>query len=126
MALENATYTFYTETLKRSEVPDETTFNKYAFENKLYMQQLLDEETVTEKATDGASSAVCMMTEVDYKAARIQSGEDLPESSESIAGYSHSTDVHAYDRAIDLNMKSTSAEKYKWLQIYCNVSNGTR
>lgn len=123
---ENVSYNFYSDTLGRSVIPDEETFRKYELENRLYMKRLVDDNLVEEKEENGIDSAVCMMIEVDYQASQIASGEDAPDASESIGGYSYSTNNKAYEKYVEQNTKSTEEQKYKWLSLFCNVLGGVR
>ena len=86
---ENVNYTFYSDTLGRSDVPTETDFNKYKLENLLFVKRLLGDGLIVEREERGVDSAVCMMIEIDYKAAQIATGDALPASSESIGSFSH-------------------------------------
>ena len=64
MAYENVTYTFYT-SLGRSAIPTQAEFDKYALENKLYVDTMLP--FITERNENGIDSAVCLMCEVDLE-----------------------------------------------------------
>ena len=127
MALfDNVTYTFYSTTLGRSEVPNETEFDKYKLENELFVKRLYNDGFLFERETNGIDSAVCMMIEADYHAAQIAAGETAPVSNESIGGYSYSGSSKEYDMYIDKNAKTTEAIKYKWLGLYCDITSGVR
>ena len=121
---ENVTYTFYSDTLGRSDVPTEADFNKYKLENLLFIKRLLGDGLIVEREERGIDSAVCMMIEVDYKAAQIVTGEALPASSESIGSFSHSKNMKAYDAQIELNAKSVEQQKYRVLSLFCDIMAG--
>ena len=125
MALfENVNYTFYSDTLGRADVPTEADFNKYKLENLLFVKRLLGDGLIAEREERGIDSAVCMMIEIDYKAAQIATGEALPASSESIGSFSHSENTKAYDTQLELNAKSIEAQKYRVLSLFCDVTAG--
>ncbi len=127
MALfDNVTYTYYTDTLGRSEVPDTEAFNKYKTENILRIKELANSGLIIEREENGIDSAVCMMIEEDYLAAQAEAGSNDVKTSESIGGYSYSASSKASDAAIEKNAKSTAEKKYKWLSLYCDVVNGGR
>ena len=121
---ENVTYTFYSDTLGRSDVPTEADFNKYKLENVLFVKRLLGDGLIVEREENGIDSAVCMMVEVDYKAAQIATGDALPASSESIGNFSHSKNTKAYDTQVELNAKSIEQQKYRVLSLFCDVTAG--
>ena len=60
---ENVTYSFYTETLGRSAVP-ESAFDLLADDNKMFMKQLVVDGIVKEREENGIDIAVCRMIEV--------------------------------------------------------------
>ena len=65
--IENATYTHYSDVLKRTAIPDEAAFAAYLLENRLYVQSLVDDGIISgEREENGIASAVCMCCEVDY------------------------------------------------------------
>lgn len=121
---ENVNYTFYSDTLGRTDVPTEADFNKYALENKLFVKRLLGDGLIVEREDNGIDSAVCMMIEIDYKAAQIATGEALPASSESIGNFSQSKHMKAYDTQVELNAKSVEQQKYRVLSLFCDVTAG--
>ena len=121
---ENVTYTFYSDTLGRSDVPTEADFNKYALENKLFVKRLFGDGLIVEREERGIDSAVCMMIEIDYKAAQIATGDALPASSESIGSFSHSENTKAYDMQVELNAKSIEQQKYRMLSLFCDITAG--
>lgn len=121
---ENVNYTFYSDTLGRSDVPTEAEFNKYALENKLFVKRLFGDGLIVEREENGIDSAVCMMVEIDYKAAQVASGEALPVSSESIGNFSHSKNTKAYDTQVELNTKSVEQQKYRVLSLFCDITAG--
>ena len=121
---ENVNYNFYKTTLGRSAITDEASFNEYAIENKLFIKQLITDGLIVEKEENGLDSAVCMMIEVDYITAQEVNGSSGAISSETINGYSYSYDRTIAQETVRLNIKSTEAKKYKWLKLYCNVSQG--
>ena len=121
---ENVNYTFYSNTLGRSDVPTEADFNKYALENKLFVKRLFGDGLIVEREERGIDSAVCMMIEIDYKAAQIATGDALPASSESIGSFSHSENTKAYDTQLELNAKSIEQQKYRVLSLFCDITSG--
>lgn len=126
---ENVNYNFYKTNLGRSAVPDETAFNEYAAENKLFVKRLINDGVIFELEKDGIDSAVCMMIETDYTAAQAASGnatEGGAVTSESINGYSYSYDLTAAQEEAKLNAKSLEAKKLKWLRLYCDLVQGVR
>ena len=123
---ENVNYTYYSETLGRSAVPDPEAFNKFVLENEMYMKRLISDGLVEEREENGIDSAVCMMVEVDYLASQTANGESAPEGSESIGSYSHSVNTKAYEKYIEQNAKSIEQQKYRWIGLFCNIHNGVR
>ena len=124
---ENVNYDFYKTTLGRSAIPDEAAFNEYTAENKLFIKQLITDGVIVEREKDGIDSAVCMMIETDYNTALEMSGnvaESGAVTSETINGYSYSYDRTAANEAAKLNAKSLEAKKYKWLRLYCDITQG--
>ena len=121
---ENVNYTFYSDTFGRSDVPTEADFNKYKLENVLFVKRLLGDGLIVEREENGIDSAVCMMIEVDYKAAQIATGGALPASSESIGNFSHSKNTKAYDTQVELNAKSVEQQKYRALSLFCDITAG--
>ena len=121
---ENVNYAFYSDTLGRSDVPTEADFNKYALENKLFVKRLLGDGLIVEREENGIDSAVCMMIEIDYKAAQIATGDALPATSESIGSFSHSENTKAYDMQLELNAKSVEQQKYRVLSLFCDITAG--
>lgn len=127
MALfDNVTYTYYSDTLGRAEVPNETEFNKYKTVNMLALKAMYSDGILLEREPNGIDSACCMMIECDYVAAQTAAGASNLDASETIGGYSHSINTKAADKTIELNAESTGAKKLKWLRLYCEVMNGGR
>lgn len=127
MALfDNVNYTFYSDTLGRSTVPDEATFEEHKLVNLLYVKSLYSDGLLLEKEEYGIDSAVCMMIEEDYKNSLIESGDANEVSGESIGGYSYSVNTKAYDLAVEKNFKAIGEKKYFWLREYCHVLSGVR
>lgn len=124
MALfDNVTYTYYTETLGRQEVPNADAFNKYKTENVLYIKSLINDGLIIEREPDGIDAACCMCIEADYNAAEIAAGNTALIGSESIGGYSYSSDNKAANLQAEKDVKSTAEIKYKWISLYCHVLN---
>ena len=119
---ENVSYDFYTETLGRSVVPDEDTFNFYADDNKMFVKQLVRDGIVREREENGIDIAVCRMIEIDYQTAQEASGAAAENggsvASESINGYSYSYDRTAQQEAVKLNAKSVAAKKTVIIKLY--------
>lgn len=122
MALsDDVNYTFYNQALGRTAVPDADAFNANKLENVLQMQQLIDDGLISEKVENGYVSACCLWIEESYKESEIEAGNTAVDTGENIGSYSYSTDMKAYDVAIEKNSKSTAQKKYKWLGFYCNI-----
>ena len=123
MAYENVTYTFYT-SLGRSAIPTQAEFDKYALENKLYVDTLLP--FITERNENGIDSAVCLMCEVDYLEAQAIITANLSKKSESLDGYSYSLDTGEKERIQDANFKTTAEKKLYWLGLFCEIYGGVK
>lgn len=123
---ENVTYTHYSNDLGRAIVPDVATFNSLALENRLYVKSLLDDGLLKEKAAGGIDDAVCLCIEETYKAQQAAAGADNVDTSESIGGYSHSMSAKAAELAVEKNAKSLAENRYKWLSLYCWITNGRK
>ena len=120
---ENVNYNFYKNTLGRSVIPDEATFNFYADDDKMFMKKLLLDDVVSEREENGVDIAVCRMIEIDYQAAQEASGaseSDGALASESINGYSYSYDRTAQQESAKLNAKSTATKKVEVIKLYNN------
>lgn len=130
MALfDNVTYTFYSDTLGRSVVPDADTFNSFKLENELYIKQLIDDGLILAKDANSYDSACCMLIECDYATSQeLKAGADgkAPVSGENIGGYSYSLNTKAYDMAVEKNQKSNAEQKYKWLSLFCIMTTARR
>lgn len=133
MALfDNVTYTHYTDTLGRSIVPDEATFNANKLEVVLWVKSLYNDGLLIEREPGGIDDACCMMIEESYTAAQTEAGAGSTGdtggliASESIGGYSYTKSTKAAEIAIEKNAKSADAKKYKWLSLYCDIMNGWR
>ncbi len=127
MALfDNVTYAYYTGTLGRTKIPSEAVFNDYKLQNVLYVKSLLNDGLLKEREAGGIDNACCMMIEEDYCAAQAQAGADDVQTSESIGGYSYSVSAKASEIAIEKNAQSKDEKKYKWLSLFCEVTNGRR
>lgn len=128
----NVNYTFYSDTLGRSAVPDESAFNEHALKAKLFVKSLIDDGIIIgERTENGIDTATCMMIEIDYQTAQAESGagadgENGALASESIQGYSYSYDRTAQQEAAKLNAKSAAAKKYEWLEMCCYLHKGWR
>ena len=120
---ENVNYNFYKNTLGRSVIPDEATFNFYADDDKMFMKKLLLDGVVSEREENGVDIAVCRMIEIDYQAAQEASGVNESGgalASESINGYSYSYDRTAQQESAKLNAKSTATKKVEIIKLYNN------
>lgn len=113
----NATYTFYSDTLGRSVVPDEDTFNRFSDDNKMFIKRLLNDGIVSEREENGIDIAVCRMIEIDYLEEQEAKENDII-ASESINGYSYTYDNSARQKAIELNAKSTERKKIEIIKLY--------
>ena len=123
MAYENVTYTFYT-SLGRSAIPTQAEFDKYALENKLYVDTLLP--YITERNENGIDSAVCLMCEVDYLEAQAINTANLSKKSESLDGYSYTLDDGEKERIQEANFKTTAEKKLYWLGLFCEIYGGIK
>ena len=120
---ENVNYNFYKDTLGRSVIPDEATFNFYADDDKMFMKKLLLDGVVSEREENGVDIAVCRMIEIDYQAVQEASGASESGgalASESINGYSYSYDRTAQQESAKLNAKSTATKKVDIIKLYNN------
>lgn len=120
---ENVNYNFYKNTLGRSVIPDEATFNFYADDDKMFMKKLLLDGVVSEREENGVDIAVCRMIEIDFQAAQEASGASESGgalASESINGYSYSYDRTAQQESAKLNAKSTATKKVEIIKLYNN------
>lgn len=113
----NATYIFYIDTLGRSVVPDEDTFNRFADDNKMFIKRLIDDGIVAEREVNGIDIAVCRMIEIDYLEEQ-EAKENNRIASESINGYSYTYDNSARQKALELNAKSTERKKIEIIKLY--------
>ena len=123
MAYENVTYTFYT-SLGRSAIPTQAEFDKYALENKLYVDTMLP--YIKERNENGIDSAVCLMCEVDYLEAQAINTANLSKKSESLDGYSYTLDTGEKERIQDANFKTTAEKKRYWLELFCEIYGGIK
>lgn len=118
---ENVTYSFYTEVLGRSAVPEDQ-FNLLAVENELFIKTLINDGIVKEREENGIDSAVCRMIEIDYLTEQAISGAANENggsvASESINGYSYSYDKTAQQEAVKLNAKSAVQQKINVIKLY--------
>ena len=126
---DNVTYSHYHNDMGRGVVPDSATFDQYKLENVLYCKSLVRDNLVKERETGGLDDACCMMIEESYSAAQAETGATGAGgfyTSESIGGYSYSKNSKAAEIAIEKNAKSADEKKYKWLSLYCEITNGRR
>lgn len=112
---ENVTYTFYSVTMGRSTVPDESTFNSFKEEMELRFRKV--SQFVTGEATEnGIDKTVCMWIEEAYKAESSGVKDGVKVSSETLGSYSRSFD--------NSEKASYSAKLNSWLNLYCYVDAG--
>lgn len=114
---ENVTFTYYRNTLNRSVVPDESTFNNLAFEQKAYAKTL-HPFVVEENETNGFDNAVCMMIEEQFIAEQNKTSDGRIKTSESLDGYSVSYETK--------DVQNVHERKMFWLRTFCNMSFGVR
>jgi hypothetical protein len=130
MALfDNVTYTYYTETLGRSVVPDADTFNSFKLENELYIKQLINDGLILARNDTSFDDACCLFIECDYETSQelnAGAGGSAPIAGENIGGYSYSLNTKAYDIAVEKNQKSNGEKKYKWLGLFCEITAARR
>lgn len=112
---EKVTYEFYTDTMKRSIVPDEATFE--TFKEQMELRFLKIAQFITGEAVeDGKDKTVCMWIEEAFKAETSGIADGAKLNSESLGGYSRSFDNSA--------LLSYSDKLNKWLYLYCFVDIG--
>lgn len=111
--LDDATYTRYTETLKRDIVPDADTFNKYKVTEELYIKSIMP--YLTEREEHGLDNALCMIIEEAYKADKSHADGRI-EVSRSLDGFSQSFDVS--------KAKSLDTKKMEYIKLFCHVNTG--
>lgn len=119
---EKVTYTHYSNTLGRSVIPDEQSFDALKLTNVQEMKKVLP--LVFERETDGIDSAVCMMIEAEYK---VQNGiSDVAKtiSSENVSGHSVSFDNSASNKANEKNIRSLAEMKLDAIKLFCDISVG--
>lgn len=125
---ENVNYNFYKNTLGRSVIHDESTFNFYADDDKMVMKNLLLDGVVSEREENGVDIAVCRMIEIDYLTEQEASGAASENggsvTSESINGYSYSYDKTAQQAAVKLNAKSAAEKKINIIKLYNDYNAG--
>lgn len=129
---DNVTYTHYSDDMGRHIVPDADAFDAYKLEIVLFCKGLLNDGLIKEREPGGIDDACCMMIEEAYSEAQTEAGAGSTGgsggliASESIGGYSYTKSTKAAEIAIEKNAKSTDAKKYKWLSLYCDITNGWR
>lgn len=112
---EKVTYEFYTDTMKRSTVPDEASFE--ALKEQMELRFLKVAQFVTgEVVENGIDKTVCMWIEEGYKAETSGIADGAKLNSESLGGYSRSFDNSA--------LLSYSDKLNQWLKLYCYVDIG--
>lgn len=112
---EKVTYTYYSNNMGRSIVPNEATFD--SFKEEMELRFLKIAQFITgEAVTDGKDKTVCMWIEEAYKAETSGIADGAKLNSESLGGYSRSFDNSA--------LLSYSEKLNKWLKLYCYVDIG--
>ena len=112
---ENVNYTYYHDTLGRSVVPDEATFNRWKPEAERYMLPLvpfLVERTVP---GGGIDAATCMVVEECCQAGASGVPDGAIIASETIDSYSRSFKVDGSAGSA----ASSEAKKAAWVDMYC-------
>lgn len=125
LAFGNVSYDFYSDSLGRSAVPDEASFEELALAEKLYVDGLYRDGLIAEREENGIDSAVCLMVEEEYKA-RNGLNASAAFASESIGEYSYARGAALETEEAKLNAESTARRKYRWLSAYCDVKAGRR
>lgn len=124
---ENVTYEHYHNDLGRSAVPDSATFDNYKLEVVLWVETLLINDLIIERKAGGIDDACCMMIEESYNASQIEAGATGGAvTSESIGGYSYSKSTKAADIQAEKDAQSKTQKMYKWLSLYCYITNGVQ
>lgn len=117
---DNVTYTFYSSTLGRAEIPDAATFDKFALGAKADLAELIGAGLVAEKAENGFASAACLFCECDYT--ESIGAQEKPVVSESVGGHSVSYDSDAVKSSASYG----TALKMKWLKRFCTFNAGVK
>ena len=121
---ENVTYIYYSDTMGRSTVPDEDTFNKLVDENELEFKKLYNLGIIDAEDSTSIDKAVCMMIEVQYQDEQAAKGaSDNAPQSESVSGYSYSLSK-TEELTQTENFKTTAQKKMHWIELYCDVKRG--
>lgn len=122
---DNVTYTYYSSTMGRSIVPNETEFNKLKLENIQIMKGWLP--YLEELEDGGIDKAVCLMIEVEYADNQILNGESAGSvSSETIGGHSISFGSTQKTKLEELNTVSTMQKKYDKAKLFCHFLVGVK
>lgn len=122
---DNVTYTYYSDTLGRAVVPNETEFNALKLLNIQLFKKWLP--YCTELEENGIDNAVCMMIETEYQDNQIVKGlDDSAVSSESVGGHSYSYGSTAKNKLEELNAVSTEKKKYEVAKLFCSFDFGVK
>lgn len=122
---DNVNYTFYSDTLGRAVVPTADEFDALKLENIQQMKRLLP--YIVELEENGIDSAVCLMIETDYKNSLLKSGNAAGAiASETLGGHSVSYGGGAQNKIIELDAKSTDAQKMQAIKLFCSLNIGVR
>lgn len=111
---EHVTYNFYSDTMGRAVIPDETAFNRHKTEAIVFVKTKLP--FISPAEDDGISKSTCMITEELYKADKNKTADGRIETSRSIEGFSQSFDVSKVQTLYERQMF--------WLRAFCTVSTG--
>ena len=125
VTFENVNYTYYTEELGRSLIPNETEFNNLKFLNVELMKSWLP--YVIEREPGDIDKAVCMMMETEYKDNLLLSGKSADAiTSESVLGHTVSIGSTSKTKLEELNAKSTEAKKLNMAKVFLYFSIGVK
>lgn len=90
--MDDLTYEYYTDTLGRSLIPDEDTFNSYLLDVDLEYAKI-ENYIFDEKVEDAELKAGCLIIEALYKADKTNTADGKVVTSRSIEGWSQSYDI---------------------------------
>lgn len=122
---DNVNYTFYSETLGRAVIPTQAEFDALKLENLQQLKKLLP--YIVEEEENGIDSAACLMIEIDYKNNLLKSGQAAGAiASETLGGHSVNYGSTQLNKKIELDAKSTDAEKMAAIKLFCSLNIGVK
>lgn len=120
-----ATYQFYTDTMRRSVIPDERTFYQYADSEELAVRNLVSDGILEERFDGALAELICRLCEIDYTTEQAMQGATEGQLvSESIGSYSYTRNTKAQESAIQANARSRVRQKYDMIRLYCHMHTG--